>query len=154
MSKEIKLENIDPVADIKNKVWQAADLIRGQVGTDEYFVLLFLLSRYNESNEFDKIRSNSFDESKIDLSSVKTRLERARKETLDSFFDFFEPSLTKLSDHALDEINKVFESFNTTVLKAHFSEIFEFVLFEIAKSQGKHGGEFMQPVELTRLMYG
>ena len=66
--------------------------------------------------------------------------------------DIFESNLTILNESDFHSFLKYLRSVDLHFLNKNFSEIFEILLFHIVHSQGKYNGEFVQPLEITRLM--
>src|SRR5690606_20554528 len=60
----------------------------------------------------------------------------------------------RLSKIGLLSILKGIIELDHKTLKINFPEVFDSVLYNMAQSQGRHGGEFIQPLELTRLICG
>lgn len=143
----------NPVAEVEFKLMKSFDILRGLIGADEFYILLYLLilkrdgiiselnqqhsgkSSYNLIDAIHKYASNSKEDFEI------WRLNRV-----------FEPVINLLTDSAVAELIFIFDSIDQYTLEANFSTIFDSLLYTIAKSQGKFGGEFSQPVEITRLI--
>ena len=63
-------------------------------------------------------------------------------------------SLSKINRHSFDRICHVFSEIDSKFLKENFSEVFDDILYRTSQSQGRYAGEYIQPVELTRLICG
>lgn len=158
MIKDLKLEGNKPIAELKNKLWQSFNILRGHLAVDEYYVILFLLSLFNEKGELKVTTGNNdhlhFSVPEYDLSSVKIVSESERINQLYSLSEFFQPWLEKLSSHSVFEIQNIFQSLDRAILKNNFPEIFDFLLFEISKLKGNISGTFVQPIELSKFICG
>jgi type I restriction enzyme M protein len=155
MMKEFKIEEILPHEEVKSKIWTMFDILRTEnISSDDYHVLLFLLSAYKDgifSNiEIGKGESNLNERLIRDVRNSESDVKNQYLPILTSF----EPILMKLSDHGIERIIGLLNELKVDVLTKHFSDIFDSVLYRISQSQGRYGGEFIQPIELTRFMCG
>jgi type I restriction enzyme M protein len=137
---------------IQSKILRMLDIFHGEnISVEDYFVALLFLSLgrakilgvayHHTGNEFYK------------------HLEKALKEygaeeslQFSPIIPHFEEPIKKLSHHGLNQL--IFDS-NGLISRTdpdQFSEIFDQMLYAIAKGQGRLGGEIVQPVELTRLL--
>jgi type I restriction enzyme M protein len=154
MIKEINKEDIMPFQSLQSQIGIIFDGFRNdKISSDDYHVLLFLLSAYKD-NLFSIELVN-------DNSHTKERLiEQLRNSNNDlksqgyKIFQIFEPTIQRLSENAIKQFFTFFGYLNKQVLIDNFSEIFDGLLYRILKSQGRYGAEFVQPVELTRFIFG
>ena len=152
--KEIKSEGISPVEALKSKIWSMFDILRSErITSDDYNVLLFLLSAYKDGLFNIEILNEN--------GNLKERLvhclHNSESEVAHQYkvlFDCFEPIVVRLSDDGIRRIISIFNELNSEMLNEQFPDIFDSVLFRITQSQGRFGGEFIQPAELTRLISG
>lgn len=147
--KEFKLEEIMPVEAIKAQIWKTFDILRGSLPPDNYHVILFLLSLYKDG----LLSADSL----VDKGNLSAKIKGGAGSDVSQYlavFDVFEKTLAGFSKDGLNTLIDAFSAIDKEILVEHFSDIFDFVLFKISQSQGKLGGEFVQPVELTRLMTG
>ncbi|MBK9300617.1 MAG: N-6 DNA methylase [Bacteroidetes bacterium] len=61
-------------------------------------------------------------------------------------------SLLNLKEPLFQDVLRILYQIDKELLSDNFPDIFDTILYRIAQSEGKYGGEFIQPVELTRLM--
>lgn len=152
MMREIKLEDINPVVAIKERIRPIFEILRREgIPSEDYYVILFLLSIYNEGIISDEVLS----ENTYQKDTLFRSIHRADYEYPHQYipvFHSFEPALNQLSESGLAEILQVFAGINKNVLSENFPDIFDSVLYRITESQGRFGGEFIQPVELTRFI--
>jgi len=152
--KEIKLEEIVPLEAMKSKIWLMFDILRSEnISSDDYHLVLFLLSAYK-----DNILSiDLIDENRHLKESLIERLRKTNSE-LDhqyvTIFHSFEPSIQKLSDYGLRNLFSVFAQINKPYLIDNFPDVFDGIMYQISQSQGRHAGNFIQPAELSRFMFG
>ncbi len=150
--KEIYFDDMIQVKSIASQVWSALDTLRGEhISSEDYYLILFLLSVYKDGYLIDVDTRNP---EKV-RHSLLVALEYAEKK-----YDFpylevyrsFEHSISRLSRIGIDHILKSFSKLDIEVLRQHFPAIYDDILYRIAKSQGRYVGEFVQPIELTRLV--
>ncbi len=150
--KEFKNEEIMPLEAVKSKIWMMFDILRSEnISSDEYHVVLFLLSAYKDNLiSIDIVIENHH---------LKERLIGQLRNTNNELYEQyapiiqnFEPSIQKLSENGLKHLFSVLVEINTQFLIENFPDIFDAVLYRITQSQGRFSGEFIQPVELTRLL--
>lgn len=154
MMKEFKIEEIMPLEAVKSKIWMMFDILRSEnISSDDYHVVLFLLSAYKDNLvTIDIVNDNHH---------IKERLnERLRNSNYEYYEQYapiiqsFEPSIQRLSENGIRHLFSVLVEINKQVLTENFPDVFDSVLYRISQSQGRYAGEFIQPVELTRFMCG
>lgn len=150
--KEFKLENNNPVSSITNQLWSLFDILRTEVTSNEYNLVLFLMSIYKDGY-LENIQN-------IDQYDIKALIENRLKDSSfvyhDDYYEIyqsFEHSFRRLSERGLFHIFQILLAVDFRLFKENFPDIFDSMLYRIAQSQGRFGGEFMQPIELTRLVY-
>lgn len=153
MIKEFKLEDINPVADIINKVLQSVDTLRSYIRSSDYYVVLFLLSLQKDGLLNQLTKSNP-KQVRNDLYTCFDRTEGKNNEVYKSILGIFEPLLNNISDIAIFELVNIYHSLNQEQLKEHFAEIFDDLLYKLFKAHGREAGEFIQPIEVSRFICG
>mgnify|MGYP006285521947 FL=1 len=150
--KESKLQHTKALDDLKNKVWDLFDLMRGEsIRTDEYSVILYFLILYKEIGLKKIIESKS--ESLISkIQELSYSKENKNHETLTRLFEIFEPTIAQISDNGIQEIIRHITSFDFELIIQNISEIYDDVIYQLADIQGKSSGEFVQPRELSQLI--
>jgi len=152
--KEIKLEKINPFMALEEKVWQSFDLLKGaQLTSEGYYVVLFLLLLQRDGilDEVDLTEPKLA--SKIG-SKISSLAESKPKEgnALHEIFKRLEPLVHSIGDRDLKKLLEQFRLLNKNELKKEFADLFDNILYKLARSQGRVGGEYIQPVELTRFI--
>ena len=137
---------------IKTKLWSILDVLkRENISSDDYHVCLFFLSAYK-----DGILSADLIDGKHNLNlSLNERLDNSNTELSKqyrSIIHVFELSIQRLSDNGLKDVFKKIAAINRQDLTDNFTFLFNSLLFRISQSQGRYADEFIQSVELTRLM--
>jgi type I restriction enzyme M protein len=154
MMKEFKIEEILPVEALKSKIWSMFDILRSErIASEDYHVLLFLLSAYKDGLFNTEILNEN--------SNLNERLVRCLHNSeseltnqYNAILATFEPLVMRLSENGTRHIISALGELNLAILDEHFADIFDAVLYRITQSQGRFGGEFIQPVELTRFICG
>lgn len=155
MIKEFKLEDINPIGAIETKIWSMFDILRTNgIGLDQSHIVLLLLSLYKDNLiSKDFIFNNEF-RLENELSEINSESEREKLKLYQSIIPSFASVLISIKDHGFKQIINTIYEIDRKVLSENFPEIFDAFLYRIAQSQGRYGGEFMQPVELTRFISG
>ncbi len=151
----MNLKNINKnieIREIETKLWHAVEILRKeQVLSAEYYLILFLLilQRGNSKNfEVDKEFVNEEDF----LEYVKSVNKLKDGYDLMTVYLTFESTILKVAGYPLRKLINLIKSLNPQVLDNYFSEIFDNFLFKISKSEGRTGGESIQPLELTKFI--
>lgn len=151
--KEFKLEDMMPVKAIEQQIWRMFDILRGNsIGSNDYHIILLFLSLYKDdqiSKEF------LFDENLINLEEARILSDTNSKKPEHDYskiIESFNSSLLNIRNKGFKELIDALFQINKAILKENFSEIFDFTLYRITQSQGRSGGEFIQPIEITRFI--
>ncbi len=151
--KEFKLVNIMPKKAVEQKIWKMFDILRSNsIGSNDYHIILIFLSLYKDDQIsmdflFDKTQNN------LEVSQIVSNTNSDKTEN-DYFkiIESFASSLVNIRNRGFRELIEVLFQIDKATLKENFSEIFDSTLYQITHSQGRYGGEFIQPVELTRFI--
>jgi type I restriction enzyme M protein len=160
--REYKLEDVSPIEAIKVKLWKVFDTLRSEgISSEDYHVLLFLLSVYKDGLlSVDIVNPKShlqFTDSNNLYKKLVSSLRNSDSELANQYVPIlssFEPILMRLSESGTRHIISALGELNMAILNEHFPDIFDAVLYRITQSQGRFGGEFIQPIELTRFICG
>lgn len=151
--KEFKLEDMMPVKVIEQQIWRMFDILRSNsIGSNDYHVILLFLSLYKDdqiSKDFLFGEGQSNMEKAEFLSDISSK---KPEQDYSQIIEIFNSSLLNIKGRGFKELIDALFQINKGVLKENFSEIFDFTLYRITQSQGRYGGEFIQPVELTRFI--
>lgn len=154
MMKEFSIEEISPIEAVKSKIWMMFDILRSEnISSDDYHVVLFLLSIYKDG----LISSDLIDRNQHLNKRLIERLHNSNSDLYNQYVPIihsFEPSIERLSENGLAHIFNILDGINKQVLSENFPDVFDSVLYRISQSQGRFGGEFIQPVEITRFICG
>jgi len=151
--KEFKIEDIMPVKAIEQQIWRMFDIFRrNSIGSNDYHIILLFLSLYKDdqiSKEF------LFGENQINLEEARVLSDKSSKKPEQDYskiIESFNSSLLNIRNKGFKEVIDALFQIDKAILKENFSEIFDFTLYRITQSQGRSGGEFIQPIELSRFI--
>lgn len=152
--KKFKIEEIMPLEAVKSKIWMMFDILRSEnISSDDYHVVLFLLSAYKDNLvPIDIVSDNHHLKERLNEKLRNYNYEYYEQYT--SIIQSFEPSIQRLSENGIRHLFSVLVEINKHVLTENFPDVFDSVLYRISQSQGRYAGEFIQPAELTRFMCG
>jgi type I restriction enzyme M protein len=150
--KEFKLEETSPLLAVDVKIWEMFDVLKSEnISSDDYFVILFLLSAFKDGflstdlmNEKDNLSNRLIEQFHYSNNKLSNEY--------DAIIHNFEPLILRFSDKGLNRVFKLLAEINKQVLSENFPTFFDRVLYRISQSQGRFAGDFIQPVELTRFM--
>lgn len=148
--KEIKLEDIMPVKEIENHIWNVLDILRGELSSDEYHVALFFLSLYKDDILPTESTSSDADFYREIQNKINDNI--LIGDNYRDIFKVFHTTVNKIRNETLRHFFHVISAIDKSVLSENFEEIFDTVLFRITGSQGRNGGEQIQPAELTNFI--
>lgn len=153
MIKEFKLEDLSPFESVKQQIWRMFDILRNNsIGLEDYHIVLLFLSLYKDdqiSKDFLFVENqHNYSPRQVESDPNSNDLEYVYPKIIQSFTS----SLLKFKKRGFQELIDALFHIKKTTLKENFSEIFESTLYQIIQSQGRLGGEFVQPVELTRFI--
>lgn len=137
---------------VKSILWKMFNILRDEsISSDEYDVVLFLLSAYKDNLLSIELINEDY--------HLKDRLiERFRKSENEqsnlfgAIFQAFEQSIKRLSDNGIRNLFRILTDINKQVLTENFPDVFDSVLYRISQFKGRYAGEFIQPVEITRFI--
>lgn len=153
MMKELRIEDFSPMSAAESKVWEIFDIIRNQLPSREYDVLLLILSGYKDGLFSGELLAGSTNIKEGIISSFYTSVTDQQTQYL-KIIDCFRPSLGMIEKDTYSAILTKLEEIDKEILLENFSELFDDIIYRLALWQGKLGGEYIQPVELTRFMCG
>lgn len=133
------------------QMFRAFDLIRGLVPTEDYDVILLLASLYKDGIITpENFRYNAFNVEKL---LYGNRFDKNFKTgEYGQIIPAFETTLRRLGSRGIHELIAFFSNFDRVQLKERFPILFDSILYRLYKSQGKRGGEAIQPIELSQFI--
>jgi len=136
-----------PLKNAEDIVWQAVNILRGNTSSDDFFIILFLLTMVREGviDENHDLYLSAQIQKKINLIDEGN----PKKEYLSKISIQFESSVDKLTGIQIEELLRLLTSIGSDVYENHFGQLFNFLLYELTKSQGRFGGEYILPKEVA-----
>ena len=132
---------------VLQKVWKLFDILRSDLNTEEYSVVLLFIYLRSENLLSQNLLSEH--NKKDVLSQI---LLSAGNDVIKKVFDVFTPSVEKLSEGSLDNVIDLLFSIDYELINKNLAFVFDETLNRIALSQGRSGGERIQPKQLTEFV--
>tara|TARA_R110002049_G_scaffold209615_2_gene380525 strand:+ start:1375 stop:3825 length:2451 start_codon:yes stop_codon:yes gene_type:complete len=130
---------------ISDKIWKCFNILRAAIPTEHFHVVLFFLSTYND----DIIDGHSPNKDNI-INRLKNSLNNDGYYS--RIFRIYEPIIRNIKNEYFEEFFHRLGQIDRYVLSANFELIFENLLYRLGESQGKRSGEFLLPIEITKLV--
>lgn len=149
MSDLIREERI-VVKDTTSILWKSIDGLRGELPSNDYHVILFLLFAYKDKlfSIKEDVNLRFKDELIGQLKHIKPKLSDEYKLVL----DYYTSVISNMREKMVRDLIVNFSNVDKSCLENHFSEIFDSLLNQIVRLQGKVGRESLLPLEISLLM--
>lgn len=142
-----------PIEILKTKIWPIFDILRDEnVPVEDYFVVLFFLTAYKDGFLSNSIETGTYNKDKNFVLHITD--DKILQQLYFPLFAYFADVIDNFPGASKIKLHQIFKTLDKKALNENFSELFDNVLYKIAQSQGRTGGEFIQPVEITRLICG
>lgn len=142
---------------ITSDIWNIFNVLRHEnIKPEDYHIVLFFLSIYKDGlidDEFflrQDYPLNIWIDRQISNSDWSSYFEL--RDLYREVYSYFEPIINKISDYSLRYIFQTLFRLDYLTFSQNFPNIFDDILYKIAQAQGKSGGNFIQPLQLTFLM--
>lgn len=136
--------------ELEDRVWQLFNLIRGQVPSEDFHFIFFLLF-LQRHDSLKKTLLLSPSEVKYNISSASENL-LSNTQEFKAISDFYIPLINKVDSKILFNLVQLLASLEEKFLKENFTSLFENLLYKYVKFQGRMTGELILPVELSRFV--
>lgn len=147
-----KSEIMSPVKKIESQIWQIIDTLRGKELIEEVGpAILYLLSAYRNDIISNAVLSDPYTTKHLLFQSISDA-NREIDYQYRAVGDVFNPIIDRLDVNVLERVIRSIFEIEKSELSQHYSEIFDSVIFQISKSSGRYGGEYIQPIEITRFI--
>lgn len=150
------IEYSNPIDVVTFKIFGLFDAFRSNSKLnnleDSVHIVLLLVSLYKDGVINEKSFSNELDISKLKVLVIESHLNDKTKKAYLSIIDVISDSLSKLLNQPLNYIAFHLFQLEKKILTENFSGVVDDIIYKVSKSQGRFAGEFIQPLELTRLM--
>lgn len=142
---------MNQVEEIKNKLLESLDIIRGTVRVEDRLFILYLLFLIDKNiiTEFDLEDDNEY--GKI-IKEMINNYNGNLKPHIESIAIDIDLVLMQLSEISQYNILHDLFTIDKKVLNENFSEIFDFLLYKLLLTQGRISGESILPYEISRFL--
>jgi len=148
----MKQETLLPIDAVKAKIWTMFNILRSEtINTEEYSIVLFLLSLYKDGIISNDIISTDVNCKEYIIERIHQSDHLLSKQYL-PIFESFDTTIERLSSKGFHDLIQVLSNLDQEVFTENFAAVFDNVLYRIAKSHGRQMGEYILPVELSRLI--
>jgi len=135
------------MTELKNRIWKLFDVLRSDVNTEDYSVVLLFIYLRSEN----LIAQHLLNEHHPKHVFIQL-LQNTESKSLQKVFDVFFPSVNRLSERSVNKIINLLSAIDSEWLKENLAFVYDETLERIALSYGRRGGEFIQPKELTEFV--
>lgn len=151
---DLKDQTSSGIGLIQSKIWKTLDVLHSEgVRVEDYYVaLLFLSLAKHKFYDIKEVQTG-----KEFYGALEKKLSEIKTEEALKFLQMipqFEEPIKVLSNRGLNQLISDSNGMNLWTKPEELFEIFDQMLYAIAKGQGRHGGEIIQPLELTRFLMG
>lgn len=150
--REFMKEDIKHVEVSTGKIWKAFDILRGDLASEEYYLVLFLLVFYKNLLNASEISSKFQLMQIIRLSQFKNPNAEYNSQFI-QMCNYFEPFINKLSEKRFKELLSVLSAIDRNELNKNFKSIYDNIFQIISSSHGRFSDEALQPLELTEFIW-
>lgn len=148
--KKLKSEKI-MLKEVTQQLWRMFDILSGEISPDKYHFVLFILSLYKDGY-LDDVISSTPELAKSKLRQSVKEIEKSNFVLYPSIFNNYEPVLDRISQQGIFSLVKAISLIDIEVLSNNYGEIFDSILYHISKAQGRYAGEYILPIEISRLV--
>lgn len=139
--------NKSNIVEIEKSINSIFDILRNEISSEDHHVILFFLSVYkdgfintdallNDANNYERF--------------FKSRLRNSPQYL--KIYQNYNDIVNRINSIAVKRILIELSQIDSVFLKENFTSVFDKVLYKIAQSQGRFGGDSIQPIELTRFI--
>jgi type I restriction enzyme M protein len=147
MKKESK--SMEEKVIVMKSIWKLFDVLRGDLNTEDYSIILLFIYLRSENIISEKtILSSEIKSTILHLDHFEEDKGKVFHEVINIFYPFIE----MLSESTIRQLVGILSSIDYNWLKENNEKVFDETLERIASSQGRLGGEFIQPKELTQFI--
>jgi type I restriction enzyme M protein len=134
----------------EKQVLESLEIVRGSTGIGGYHLVSFLLWLKAEDiiREFDEHGRSIKDYLILEIKDYRGD----HKDLVEDLIDEFEITINSIEDRKLSYLLQFLNSIDTLELKKIFPQIFESLVYRIARSEGRIGAENLMPLELCRFV--
>lgn len=139
------------IKEIQKKLWNSFNIISNSAAkVSEYHFVLYLLTLHR----YDFFKGTFFKKHSEFNQQIKQSVDNLENVTpqFESLVLHYEQIINDVDINTINELINLFNSLNAEILKEHFSEIFDDLLYKFLQSGGRAIGESILPMELSRFI--
>jgi type I restriction enzyme M protein len=153
MRKEMIIDTKSRMAEVENTFARLFNYFQHTgFRREEYFVALYLLYIYQRRIDLRIQYAEDKQHLFAQLTEPKNYSLPLDDDEAHKLNDIFKPFLERLDFSGYQIVSDLLQSINRDFLDEYFPEIFDVILYKLAKAQGRYAGEYLMPMELSRFM--
>jgi type I restriction enzyme M protein len=152
MSDKLSVENNKMITEISDRIWLTLNLFRGEISTEDYHFILFLLYKRKNSSINDIIEDGTNFENLIKLDNSNPFSFQKKKTPEQTIEDYYTSIIKKIPFSKLEEIVNTINTIDKRFFEANFIQLFDDLLYKYYNSLGRYSGESLLPKEISRFM--
>ena len=130
--------------ELKNRIWQLFNLLRGDLHSGDYSLVLLLIYLRSENLISEKLNVNNRPKS-----SLVTIMKETEDVTVQKIYQSFLPFIEGLSKESIRLIVDLLNTVDSKLLKNNIAKIYDDTLERIVLTKGRRSGVYSQPNQLT-----
>jgi type I restriction enzyme M protein len=141
----------DAPALVNQIIAQATELLRGKVKVHDYHSISYLLLLQKEGiikNTTRLLPENLYK----DIIEKVALGEYEHKRIISDLLLIYQYAIREIDSATLYKLLKLIESIDKDFLERYIGKLIESVVYHVAEAEGRSGGEYIQPLELTSLI--
>jgi type I restriction enzyme M protein len=133
---------------------QAFNILRGRVDVNQYYLIIVLLFLRKEGvfNNVTRFKPENMREDILRSVAILDIQNNENYQIIKRIFEEFREPIYRLDPYTLCDLLQLIESVDKNYLDVHIGELVENLIYKIARSEGRFGGEYLQPLELTQFI--
>ncbi|MBP6754704.1 MAG: N-6 DNA methylase [Bacteroidia bacterium] len=152
MSDKLSIVNNKMITEISNSIWLSLNLFRGEISTEDYHFILFLVYKRNNSSINDIIENRTIFENKFKFDN-SNQFSFQKNKTPEQLIEYYYFSIiNKIPFNKLEEIVNTINTIDEHFFETNFIELFDSLLYKYYNSLGRYSGESLLPKEISRFM--
>lgn len=150
MSNKLGMVDNKMVDEISGKIWSTFNILRGEIGSDDFHLVLFLLTIKRMGFKSELLYNST--ENHVAILDFLRNYDNVITSSIADIYGVYDSLIYRLPKEKLIHLYEVIDSVDSKILENNFLEIFDYILYQFLKSLGKFSGEFILPIELSRFM--
>lgn len=148
------MENNKMITEVSDRIWLTLNLFRGEISTEDYHFILFLLYKRKNStiNDIIKDFTNFDDLFKFKFNNSNKFSFQKEKTPEQIIEDYYASIIKEIPVAKLQEIVSAINTIDERFFEANFIELFDALLYKYFNSLGRYSGESLLPKEISRFM--